>query len=59
MKPETAVIASGAFACLSVAFNFWGGVAREKKRAELQLEVRPVGHRRARSSCDLVEHGRA
>ena len=39
MTPEVAVLASAGFATLSLVINFWGGVATENKRAELQLEV--------------------
>jgi hypothetical protein len=39
MTPEVAVLASAGFATVSLLVNFWGGVATENKRAELQLEV--------------------
>lgn len=41
MKQELAVLASAAFAVISVVVNLWGNVLTEKKRAELQLEVSP------------------
>lgn len=40
IKPELVVLASAACATVSLAINLFGGVVREQKRAEAQLEVR-------------------
>lgn len=40
IKPELVVLASAACATASLAINLFGGVVREQKRAEAQLEVR-------------------